>query len=172
MQILAQRALAFLRQRQADIGAQAAFVDFVEDHSADAAKLRIAEQAAGEQAVRDHLDHCVLGNLAIDPGRQTDALTEPLAQGLRHALRRHAGSNAAGLEHDDLAGQGFEAMDQAGQSERDTRRFTGPGRRAEDQTALRAQRVGNFRQQGFDRQSGHAYTLVVSLEVSQSRVFN
>ena len=51
-----QHALQVEAQRQAEVGFQRAFVDFVQDHRGDAVQAGIGLQAAEQQALGDDLD--------------------------------------------------------------------------------------------------------------------
>ena len=102
-QILTQRAAQFQGQRKAQIGVQAAFVEFIEDHSADTGQVGVGLDHAGQDAFGHHLD----AGGATDLGFALDAVSYSLpyrfAQGLRHPLRRGAGGKTTGFKHQDAA---------------------------------------------------------------------
>ncbi len=76
--LVTQQLAAIEGQRQGQVGIQAAFVEFVEDHQADAFQRRIVLQTAGEDALGDHLDAGLRADLAV----QADAIAHRLADAL------------------------------------------------------------------------------------------
>ena len=56
VEVLAQGVAHLEAQRQPQIRHQSAFMELVEDHGGDPVKLRIVLQAAGQDALGNHLD--------------------------------------------------------------------------------------------------------------------
>ena len=77
-QVLAQVSLTFEAQRKPQIGVQAAFMELVEDHAADAREARIVLDHPRENALRDHFD----ARLAADPGFESRAKSDAAADRL------------------------------------------------------------------------------------------
>ena len=101
-QVLAQPGAHIQAQRQAQVGLQIALVEFIEDHQADAFECRIVLQAAGEDALGDHLDARVRADLAIESHLVTNQAAGLIPGQLRQAMRRHARGRATRLEHEDF----------------------------------------------------------------------
>jgi hypothetical protein len=81
-------------------------MEFVENHQTDAIQRRVILQAAGEDALGDHLDARVRPHLAVQTNAVADRLTDPFAQLAGQALGRSARSQATRFEHEDgLPGQ-------------------------------------------------------------------
>ncbi len=94
------------RQRQSQIGIQAAFVELVEDHQADAFQRRIVLQTPGENTFGDHLDTGVRPHLAVQADAITHRLPDALAQLAGQTLGSRPRGQATRFEHDDgLPGQ-------------------------------------------------------------------
>ncbi len=102
-QILAQAALAVERKRKPEIGIERALVELVEQHRADAGKLRVVEDHAGEDALGDNLDAGLRPGFRDHARAKPDPLADGLRQGLRHALGGGARGDAARLQHQDFA---------------------------------------------------------------------
>jgi hypothetical protein len=77
-------------------------VIFVEQHSSDAGKFRIARDHALENALGDDFDPRLRADLRIEPHPVTDSLANLLAKQLRHAASRGARGQPARFQHDDL----------------------------------------------------------------------
>ena len=104
--LVTQQLAAIEGQRQGQVGIQAAFVEFVEDHQADAFQRRIVLQTAGEDALGDHLDAGPRADLAVQADAIAHRLADALAQLAGQALGGGAGGQATRLQHQDrLPGQ-------------------------------------------------------------------
>ncbi|MNQ89265.1 hypothetical protein D3C85_1045670 [compost metagenome] len=101
-QVVSQHRLALPRQGQAQIGVQAALVEFVEQDRADALQPRIVENHAGEDALGDDFDPRLGPNPALKPGAIADRASRLLAQGRRHPVRRSSRRQPARFQHQHL----------------------------------------------------------------------
>ena len=160
-QILPQGRARLERQRQPQVGLQAAFMAFIEDHQPVVAQSGIALDQAGENAIGHDLD----------AGARTDALfqTHAVTHGLAHrfmALRGHApgghdGGESARLQHQDAPPRQPGSVQQRGGNGRGLPR---PRRRLQHQDAARGQQAADFGQQGGDGQGGcHGNLVIASL---------
>ena len=91
------------RQREAQIGIEAALVKFVEEHGGDATQFRIVQQHAGEDALGDDLDAGFGGDFGVEPDAIANGLAGVLTERAGHEACRGAGGEAARFEHDDVA---------------------------------------------------------------------
>ena len=73
------------RQCQPEVGIEAAFVEFVEQHGGHATQFRIVEQHAGEDAFGDDFDAGAGADLAVHAHAVADRLADGLVQRHRHA---------------------------------------------------------------------------------------
>ncbi len=146
--LVAQQLTRIERQRQGQIGIQAALVEFVEDHQPDAFQCRVVLQAARKDALGDHLDAGVRPDLAVQADAVAHRLADPLAQLAGQAFGGGAGGQPARFEHDDgLPGQpGF-----AEQRQRHAGGLAGAGRRLEHGFVALLQGLAQRRQNFVDR---------------------
>ena len=147
-QVLAQAGLAVERQGEPQIGIERALVELVEQHRADAGKLRIVEDHAGEDALGDDLDARLRPRFRDHPRAQSDPLSDGLRQGVRHALGGGPRGDAARFQHQDLAAAEPALVHQR---EGDARRLAGAGRGDEHGRCARGQGGTQFVQDGVDR---------------------
>ncbi len=146
-QIVAQIILCLHAQRKTQIGIDAAFVKFVEDHRADPVERRVVLQHADQNAVGDDLDPRLLAGLAVEPHAIADRPAHIFLPRCRHAPCRGARGQPARFEHEDLlAGQPRLVEQRQGH----TRRLARARRRLQYQIAPLAQRGLDFRDDGFD----------------------
>ena len=122
-------------------------MELVEQHRADAGKLGIVKDHAGEDALGDDLDTCLRPGFRDHPRPQSDPLSDSLRQGVRHALRGSPRGNAARFQHQDLAGPEPAFVHQR---EGHACRLAGAGRGHEDGRCARGQGVAQFVQDGVD----------------------
>src|SRR5690606_39919782 len=73
---VAQQLAAIEGKRQRQIGIQAALVEFIEDHQPDALQRRVVLQAAGKNALGDHLDARTRTDLAVQANRSEEHTSE------------------------------------------------------------------------------------------------
>ena len=134
-QILAQALLRVAREREAEIGVERAFVEFVEQHGGDAGEFRIVEDEPREDALGDDFDAGLARDLRAEAHAQADGLADLLAQRLRHARGGRARGDPARFQHEDLSvlRPGF-----LRQHQRDARGLAGAGRGDEDGRIARA----------------------------------
>ena len=150
-QIGPQRCLRVERQRQAEIAVQAALVHFVEEHRRNPGQLRIALDAAQEDALGEHGDPGARRTLAVEPRRIADRPAHRLAGQRRHPLRRRARGETARREEEDFAAApGF-----VEQSRRHRRRLARPGRRDEDGVRPAAQMREQVGEDGGNGEGAH-----------------
>ncbi|MCY1285500.1 hypothetical protein D9M70_344420 [compost metagenome] len=123
--LVAQQRAAVEAEGQGQVGVQAALVEFVEDHQADPFQRRVLLQAAGEDALGDHLDARARADFRLQADAVADRLADLLAQLAGQALGGGAGGQATRLQHEDaLPGQpGF-----VEQGERHSSGLAGTGR--------------------------------------------
>ena len=98
-QILAQHRLAVPRQRQTEVGVQAAFVKFVEQHRPDSVQSWVVEDHPGEDPLGDHLDPRLRADPGLQPGPIADGLAGGLPQGLCHPVRGGPRRQPPRLQH-------------------------------------------------------------------------
>ena len=122
-------ALRIERERETDVGVQAALVEFVEQHRGDALERRIALQHAREHAFGDDLDARALAHSRLEPHAVADGVADALAERRGHALGDGARREPARLEHDEPLAARPRLLEQR---ERDDGALAGAGRRDED----------------------------------------
>ena len=88
-------------QRQAQVGVQAALVELVEDHQADALERRVGLQHAGQYALGDDRQPRIAGHPGLEPAAIANGLADRLAAQRGHARGDRAGRQPPWLEHDD-----------------------------------------------------------------------
>ena len=150
-QVLPQRPLGIEGEGQSEIGVERAFVELVEQDRADAGKLRIVEDHAGEHPLGDDLDPGAGRDLGAEPHPQADRVADPLAEGGRHALGGTAGREAPGFEEDDLLPPDPRFIEEG---QRHPRGLAGSRRRHEHGGAARGQGRPQGGEGGFDRECG------------------
>jgi hypothetical protein len=149
LEIFAQAVLRVARKREAEIGVERALVEFVEQHGRDAVEGGVIDQAAGEHALRHHLDAGAARHFRAEPHPVADRFSHLLAERRRHALGRGARRDPARLQHQDLAPF---CPGLVGEHQRDPRRLAGAGRRDQDRGVARPQRRREGGQRFVDRQ--------------------
>ena len=148
-QILAQVPLAFEAQRKPQVGIQAAFMELVEDHAADARETRVVLQHPRENALGDHFDARLAAHACLEPGAKSDSAADGFAEQMRHAAGDGARRDAPRLEHQDLLPLEPGALEQ---EERHHGALAGARRSLEQHAAAVRQRLGQGRQGFIDRQ--------------------
>ncbi|MNQ64002.1 hypothetical protein D3C85_784040 [compost metagenome] len=104
--LVAQQRPAVEAKGQGQVGVEAALVEFVEDHQADAFQRRVFLQAAGEDAFGDYLDARARADFRLQTNAVTDPFADLLAQLAGQALGGGAGGQAPRFQHQDgLPGQ-------------------------------------------------------------------
>ena len=101
-QVGSKRRPALDREREAEVGVDAAFVEFVEDEETDALERGILEPHAGEDAFGHHLDSRFGRNPRVETNPMSDGPTDRLSDGIRHAPCRRTRRDSPRLQHDDL----------------------------------------------------------------------
>src|SRR6185503_4669748 len=87
------------REREAEIGIEAALVELVEEDGGDALELRIVEQHAGENPFGHDLDPGPGADAAVEPDAVADGLAGRLAERGGHEARRSTGGKPPRFEH-------------------------------------------------------------------------
>ena len=164
-QVLPQQALHVPGKGQPQIGIEAALVELVEDHRADARERRVREGHAGEHPLRHHLDPGAGRDQGLEADAQADPLPHPLAQALGHPRRRRPGGQTAGFQQDDPPVLGPGGIHQR-------QGHTGGLARAGGRHQHRAGGLGQgrrqFRQDRLDRQHQDACTFQDSLSMRRT----
>ena len=124
-------------EREAEVCAQRAFVEFVEQHRGDAVQAGIVEDRANEHALGDHLDARAAGAAALETRLEPDGAAQRLAQRRRHPLRRRACRQPARLDDDEAPGLRPGLVEQR---ERQPRGLAGTRRGDEHQLRARGER--------------------------------
>ncbi len=149
-QVLSQPMAGVVAQRQSQVGVEAALVELIEDHQADAAQLRIGLQSAGKNPLGHHLDAGAL--------RDSPVVTDSVTYRLSHRFVELAGHEAGGvgcsqparLEHEDrLPGQPRFVEQRQGH----TRRLAGTGRGLHDSGRLGFKGLPQAGKNAVDRKS-------------------
>ena len=91
------------RERQAQIGREAALVILVEDQAGDLLERGILLQQPRQHPLGDHFDARGARHARIEPHAIADGVADALAQQRRHAPGHRARRQPARLEHEDLA---------------------------------------------------------------------
>ncbi|MNC24087.1 hypothetical protein D3C75_721290 [compost metagenome] len=118
LEIVTQPLLALDGEGQGGIGVQAALVEFVEDHQGDAGQLGVLLQHPGQHPLGHYLEPGRGTGATLAPHPQPDALPHLLSELARQKARDVARREAAGLQHDDAAGQPVSAHQLQGQQGR------------------------------------------------------
>ena len=140
------------REREADVGVQAALVVLVEQHRRDAFERRVALQHAREHAFGDDLDARALADARLEPHAEADGIAGALAERRGHALGDGARREPPRLEHHDALAAGPRLLEQR---ERHDGALAGAGRRDDDGVAAGAQR-GSERRRAPRRSAGRS----------------
>ena len=129
-------------------------MEFVEQHRGDALEHRIVEDEPGENSLGDDFDARFARNLRAEAHPQAYGLADALVERRRHARGGGARGEPARFEHQDAAvlGPVF-----AGENERHARGLAGARRRHQHGGVVGAQRRGQIRQRGVDRQRGKVH---------------
>ena len=138
-------------QGERQIGEQAALVNLVEEHGADAVEKRIALQALDEDALGDEEDAGVAGEVALEADLPADLAAQRPALLVGDPARRGPGGDPARLEDEDLPAAGDPRRRER---RRHPRRLAGPRRRLQHGIAARPQRREEVGQNFVDRQDG------------------
>ncbi len=149
-QVVTQRPGDFKAEGQSQIGIERAFVEFVEDHRADARQPRIGLDHPGQDAFGHHLDPGFRAGLAVAPDAVAHGLAYGFAQGIRHTLGCGAGGKAAGFQHEDTA----RGQPRLQHRQRDDGGFPGTGRGLQDRAAMVAQGRDQRIKDIMDRKGG------------------
>ncbi len=96
-QVLAQRGACVEAERKAEVGIQAALVEFVEDDEPDALQRRVGLQHAGQDAFRQHRQLRRCGDLGVQARAIADLPADRLAKHGGHAHRNGAGGETPRL---------------------------------------------------------------------------
>ncbi len=137
-------------QREPQIDIQRAFVEFIEDHEADARQFGIRLQHPRQDTLGHNLDPGGIRHLRRTAHPVADGPARCLAQGVGHPFGAGAGGKAARLEHQDLAGHDA-CLEQC---QRHARRLASAGRRLENRVTRVAQGGDQGGQAGLDGQGG------------------
>ena len=117
------------REREADVGVQAALVKLVEQHGRDAFERRVALQHPREHAFGDDLDARAFADARLEPHAVADGVADALAERGGHALGDGARREPARLEHHDALAARPRLLEQR---ERHDGALAGAGRRNDD----------------------------------------
>ena len=139
------------REREADVGVQAALVVLVEQHCRDAFERRIALQHAREHAFGDDLDAGAFADARLEPHAEADGVADALAERGGHALGHGARCEPARLEHHDALAAHPGLLEQR---ERHDGALAGAGRCDDDGVLAGAKRSGERGESLVDRQAG------------------
>ena len=148
-QVGAQGLLHLERQRQADVGVQAALVELVEDDQRDAGELGVVLQDPRQHPFGDHGQPGALGHPRVGAHAQPDALPDLLAEVRCQAGGHRSGRQAAGFEQEDVAREGVAQQQRQGQA----RALAGAGFGAQ-QHVPRRQGIADVVRERHDGQGG------------------
>ena len=146
-EIIAQPLLALDGEGQRGIGMQAAFVELIENDERHPGKLGILLQHPGQHPLGHYLEPGRGTGATLAPHPQPDALPHLLSELARQEARDVARREAAGLQHDDAAGQPVSAHQLQGQQGRLAR----AGRGLQDHAGVA---VDGIKQLGQHRDDG------------------
>ena len=151
-QVVPQRPRHFEAEREAQIGRQGAFVEFVEDDGIDAGQVGAVLDHAGQNAFCHHLDPRVGRDGAVTAYPVAHGVAHRLAQGFGHPLGGGSGRQSARLQHHD-APLGKARLQQG---QRHAGGLARAGRGLQHEPPLRAQGVDDLRDHRVDGQGvGH-----------------
>ena len=144
--LIAQVLLGLQTERQAQIGVQTAFMEFVEDHQADAGQLGVGQQQTLQYSLGHHFD----AGGGADSGFQADAITDGLTHRLAEQLGQAFGCGPRRqpprLQQNDLLSCQPVAVQQR---QRHQSGLAGTGRRLQHHTGVRGQLLVQCRQHGL-----------------------
>ncbi|MNS57878.1 hypothetical protein D3C72_907790 [compost metagenome] len=103
-EIVAQPVLNIEQQRQRQIGLQAAFVEFIEDHQPHAAQFRIVLQHPGENALRHHFEARRGADAGFGAHAVADRFARLFIQQFGEALCHVAGRQPARFQQKNFSG--------------------------------------------------------------------
>jgi hypothetical protein len=149
-QIFAQTLLDVAGECEAEIGVERPLVEFVKNDRRNAVEHGIVEDQPGENAFGDDLDAGFLRDFRAETHPQPHRIADPLAKRLRHPRRGGARGEPARLQHQDAARLLRPVL--ATKHQRHPRGLAGAGRRDQHGRICRAQRRGQVRQCGVNRQ--------------------
>ena len=141
------------QQGKGQVGIQMTLVKLVQNDAADAAQGRIAQQAPEQNAFGDEAQAGVGAVAALEADLVADRFAHSLAKLVGDAAGGHTGGDAAGLEHDDFAG------DVGEQGRRDAGGLASTGRGLQDQAPAVAQGAEKLGQDGVDGEAGQGFGL-------------
>ena len=156
-QVGAERALDVEREREAEVGVERALVELVEDHEPRVGELRVREDAAREEPLREDEDARLARGPALEPDVVADETAEGVAREVGHPPRRGARGHPARLEEEDRPSREPRFVEER---ERDGRRLARAGRRDENRRRSRRERAAKLRQGFGDRQAGEFHGAV------------
>ena len=136
-QIGPERRLDVERQRQAEIGIEGAFVEFVEEDGGDAGEFRVVQDHAGEKTFGHDEDAGVPAEAALHAHGVADGPADLLADHRCHAPRGGARGQSPWLEDQDAPALRPFLL---GEDEGNQRRLAGAGRRYEHRVRAVGQR--------------------------------
>jgi len=155
--LVAQHQTRVERERQRQVGIQAALVEFVEDHQTDAFQAWVVLQTTGENAFGDHLDAGPGADLAVEANAIAHRFPDLFPQLAGQPLGSRPRRQPPRFEHQDaLPGQ--PAFIQ--QRQRHAGGLAGAGRCLQHGFVTLMQRLAKGRQRLFDGQGGHGYSAV------------
>ncbi len=153
-QVLAYLRLHVQRQRQAQVGSQVAFVEFVEQQRADAVEHRVVLEHPGQDALGDHLDAGARGHLVLEADAVAHGLARRFAALPGHERGGAARGDPARLQHHDAAALQPRRLQQR---RRHLGGLAGAGRGFQHQPRVRGEAVADLRQQRVDRKNGRGH---------------
>ena len=123
-----------------EVGFEVAFVEFVEDHDADAFEFGIGHHAAGENAFGEEAEARFRAGDLFEADLVADSFADAFGEFGSHAASCHAGGDAAGFEDQNVAAESEQCGGHAGG-------LAGAGRGLDDQVRGAAQGGDDLRQQ-------------------------
>ena len=103
LQVRPQPLLGIAGEREAEVGIERAFVEFVKQDRGDALERGVIEDQVGEDALGHDLDAGLARDLGAEANPVPDHVTDGFTQGLGHAVGGGARSESARFQHQDLA---------------------------------------------------------------------
>ena len=144
--------LGLQRERQAEVGVEAALVELVEDEKADPLERGIGLDQAGEHALGDHLEPGARADPRVPADAVADGRPDRLAELSRHVPCSRARREPPRLEQHDAPPSEPRLVEQR---ERHPRRLAGARRRLQHYAPALAERSRQRRKRGFDRKAVH-----------------
>jgi hypothetical protein len=148
-QLVAQQLLRLQREREPQVGVQAALVVLVEEHGAERLQCRIVLQHPRQHALGHDLHARAGPDARLVADAVADRLADLLAERRGEPSRRGAGSQPSGLEHEDAAPLQPGRVEQR---QRHARRLPRSGRRLQHGARARLQRLTQGRERLVDRE--------------------